>query len=113
MSELSFKEKKFRSTIELSLNILGGKWKILIIWQLKDSAKRYGELKKSLPGATHKMLTQQLRELEQDEIISRKVYSEIPPKVEYSLTLLGKTIIPVIDLLSDWGEEYRRVFKKD
>jgi len=110
---LSFKEKKFRSAVELSLNILGGKWKILIIWQLKDSAKRYGELKKSLPGVTHKMLTQQLRELEQDEIISRKVYSEIPPKVEYNLTLLGKTIIPVIDLLSDWGEEYQRVFNKD
>ena len=113
MSELSFKDKKFRSTVELSLNILGGKWKILIIWQLKDSPKRYGELKKSLPGVTHKMLTQQLRELEQDEIISRKVYSEIPPKVEYNLTLLGKTIIPVIDLLSDWGEEYQRVFNKD
>ena len=113
MSELSFKSRKFRSTVELSLNIIGGKWKILIIWQLKDSPKRYGELKKSLPGVTHKMLTQQLRELEQDEIISRKVYSEIPPKVEYNLTLLGKTIIPVIDLLSDWGEEYQRVFNKD
>ena len=113
MSKLSFKDKKFSSAVELSLNILGGKWKILIIWQLKDSPKRYGELKKSLPGVTHKMLTQQLRELEQDEIISRKVYSEIPPKVEYSLTILGKTIIPVIDLLSDWGEEYQRVFNKD
>ena len=113
MSELSFKDKKFRSTVELSLNIIGGKWKILIIWQLKDCPRRYGELKKSLPSVTHKMLTQQLRELEQDEIISRKVYSEIPPKVEYNLTLLGKTIIPVIDLLSDWGEEYQRVFNKD
>jgi DNA-binding HxlR family transcriptional regulator len=113
MPEISLKGKKYKSPVELSLDILGGKWKILIIWQLKDDPKRYGELKKSLFGVTHKMLTQQLRELEQDEIISRKVYPEIPPKVEYNLTLLGKTIIPIIDLLSDWGNEYQSVFQKD
>ena len=69
-------------------------------------------LRKSLPKVTHKMLTQQLRELESDEIIKRKVYPEVPPKVEYSLTLLGKSVMPVIDLLNDWGEEYSSVFKK-
>ena len=73
---------------------------------------RYGELRKSLPKVTHKMLTQQLRELESDEIIKRKVYPEVPPKVEYSLTLLGKSVIPIIELLNDWGEEYSSVFKK-
>ena len=83
-----------------------------ILWLLKDDPKRYGELKKLLPGVTHKMLTQQLRELESDEIISRKVYPEVPPKVEYNLTLLGKSVIPVIDLLREWGEEYRSVFTK-
>lgn len=112
MSEIHFKGKKFNNLVELSIGILGGRWKVLIIWQLKDDTQRYGELKKSLSGITHKMLTQQLRELEQDEIITRKVYLEVPPKVEYDLTLLGKSVIPVIDLLREWGEEYRSVFTK-
>jgi len=110
MPELNFKGKKYNNSIELSLDIIGGKWKIPIIWRLKDDSKRYGELRRSLPKVTHKMLTQQLRELEQAEIITRKVFPEIPPKVEYSLTLLGKSVIPVIDLLREWGEEYRSVF---
>jgi DNA-binding HxlR family transcriptional regulator len=79
---------------------------------LKDDPKRYGELKKSLPKVTHKMLTQQLRELEKDEIITRKLYPEVPPKVEYTLTLLGKSVIPVIEILNDWGEEYKNVFNQ-
>lgn len=113
MPEFEFRNKKYNNPIELSLSIIGGKWKILIIWEMKDRSQRYGELKRSLPKVTHKMLTQQLRELEADEIINRKVYSEIPPKVEYSLTLLGKSVIPVIDLLREWGEEYRSVFVND
>lgn len=112
MSELEFKGKKYNNPVELSLDIIGGKWKIPIIWSLNESSRRYGELRKSLPKVTHKMLTQQLRELEADEIITRKVYPEVPPKVEYSLTLLGKSIIPVIDLLNEWGGEYRSVFIK-
>ena len=110
MSEFNFKGKTFNNPVQLSLDIIGGKWKILVIWSLKDGSKRYGELRKSLPKVTHKMLTQQLRELEQDEILKRKVYPEVPPKVEYSLTLLGKSVLPVIDLLREWGEEYRKVF---
>jgi DNA-binding HxlR family transcriptional regulator len=112
MPEIKFNDKKFNNSVELSLDIIGGKWKILIVWELKDGPKRYGELRKLLPKVTHKMLTQQLRELEADEIITRKVYPEVPPKVEYSLTLLGKSVIPVIDLLSEWGGEYRSVFVK-
>ena len=112
MPEINFKGKKFNSPVELSLSIIGGKWKMLILWRLKEASMRYGELRKSLPKVTHKMLTQQLRELESDEIIIRKVYPEVPPKVEYSLTLLGKSVIPVIDLLNEWGEEYRGVFPK-
>lgn len=112
MPEFDFKGKKYNNPVELSLDVIGGKWKIPILWRLKDGSKRYGELQRSLPKVTHKMLTQQLRELELDEIISRKVYSEVPPKVEYNLTLLGKTVIPVIDLLREWGEEYRSVFTK-
>lgn len=112
MLEFNFKGKKFNNSVELSLDIIGGKWKMPIIWRLKDGSKRYGELRRSLPKVTHKMLTQQLRELEQDEIIKRKVYAEVPPKVEYSLTLLGESIIPIIDLLREWGEQYRNVFSK-
>jgi len=112
MPEFDFKGKKFNNPVELSLDIIGGKWKMPILWRLKDGSKRYGELRRSLPKVTHKMLTQQLRELEQDEILTRKVYPEVPPKVEYDLTLLGKSVIPVIDLLREWGEEYRSVFTK-
>ena len=112
MSEFNFKGKKYYNPVELSLEIIGGKWKIPIIWRLKDDPKRYGELKKSLPDITHKMLTQQLRELEQNEIITRKLYPEVPPKVEYTLTLLGKSVIPVIEVLNDWGEEYKNIFEQ-
>jgi len=112
MSEFNFRGKKYSNFVELSLDIIGGKWKMPIIWRLKDDSKRYGELRRSLPKVTHKMLTQQLRELEEAEIITRKVYPEVPPKVEYSLTLLGKSVIPVIDMLREWGEEYRSVFIK-
>lgn len=113
MPEFSFKGRKYNNPVELSLEIIGGKWKMPIIWRLKDGKKRYGELRRSLPRVTHKMLTQQLRELEEAEIITRKVYPEVPPKVEYSLTLLGRSVIPVIDLLREWGEEYRGVFPKN
>ena len=112
MPEFTFKEKKYNNPVELSLDVIGGKWKMPIIWRLREDTLRYGEIRKSLPKVTHKMLTQQLRELESDEIIIRKVYPEVPPKVEYSLTLLGKSVIPVIDLLREWGEEYRGVFIK-
>lgn len=112
MPEFDFKGKKYNNSVELSLNIIGGKWKIPILWRLKDGTKRYSELRRSLLKITHKMLTQQLRELEEAEIIIRKVYSEVPPKVEYSLTLLGKSVIPVIDMLREWGDEYRSVFTK-
>jgi DNA-binding HxlR family transcriptional regulator len=112
MTDFNFKGKKFNNPVELSLAVIGGKWKIPIIWRLKDGSQRYGELRRSLSKVTHKMLTQQLRELEQDEILKRKVYPEVPPKVEYSLTLLGESVIPVIDMLKEWGDEYRKVFEK-
>ena len=112
MSGFSFRGKNFNNPVELSLDVIGGRWKIPIVWRLKEGSMRYGELRRSLTKITHKMLTHQLRELEQDEIIVRKVYPEVPPKVEYSLTLLGESVIPVIDLLREWGEQYRNVFNK-
>jgi DNA-binding HxlR family transcriptional regulator len=112
MPEFIFKGKKYLNSIELSLSIIGGNWKMPIIWRLKEGTLRYGEIRKSLPKITHKMLTQQLRELEADEIIVRKVFQEVPPKVEYNLTLLGKSVLPVIDLLNEWGDQYLGVFTK-
>jgi len=101
--KFTFKEKSYNNPVELALDIVGGKWKMPILWRLKDGVWRYGELKRSLNRITHKMLTEQLRELENDGLVHRKVYPEIPPKVEYSLTDKGKTVIPVIEKLRDWG----------
>ena len=89
--------------VETTLKIIGDKWKVLILRDLFTGTKRFSELKKSLCTVTQKRLTQQLREREKDGIISRKVYPVVPPKVEYSLTDLGKTLKPVIQSLSDWG----------
>jgi DNA-binding HxlR family transcriptional regulator len=110
-NKLKYDEQKFSSPVSLPLQIIGGRWKMPIIWRLGESAMRYGELKKNFSKITHKMLTQQLRELEKDEMIIRKVYSQVPPKVEYSLTLLGKSVLPVIEMLIEWGDEYKKVFE--
>ena len=92
--------------VKTTLKVLGGKWKILILWHLKDSARRYSELKRLIPDIADKMLIQQLRELENDGIINRKMLSEVPLKVEYEFTDYGRTLIPVIKSLCDWGEKH-------
>ena len=107
VSKTTLNNSAFNNSVEFSLDIIGGKWKIPILWQLKNNPARYGELKKSLQNVTHKMLTQQLRELEKSGIIKRKVYPVVPPKVEYSLTELGKTILPIIEGLNEWGTFYK------
>jgi len=91
-------------SVELALQVIGGKWKPIILWHLRDGdRRRFGELKRHMPNVTQKMLTQQLRELESDGLIDRQVYAQIPPKVEYSLTELGHSVLPVLDQLSQWG----------
>ena len=95
---------------EYTLSIIGGKWKIRLMYLLSvNEIMRYGELKLDVPGITHKMLAKQLKELEADGIINRKEYTQIPPKVEYSLTEKGKSLIPVINAICLWGEENRPV----
>jgi DNA-binding HxlR family transcriptional regulator len=84
MPEFEFRGKKYNNPVELALEIIGGKWKMPILWRLKDKVWRYGELKKSLGKITHKMLTERLRELEDDGLIHREVYQVVPPKAEYS-----------------------------
>lgn len=92
--------------VEAALELIGGKWKGVILYQLmKDKTLRFGELKKSLPTVTQRMLTKQLRELEQDNIVSREVYPEVPPKVEYSLTEYGASLRDVVKALETWGKK--------
>lgn len=91
---------------EAALAVIGGCWKVPILWTLFSSTHRFGELSRQLPGATQKMLTQQLRELESDGLIHRKVYPEVPPRVEYSLTPLGHSLEPVLESLTEWGEKF-------
>lgn len=94
--------------VQTCLNFISDKWKILIIRDLMTGTKRFNELKKSLVPVTQKMLTQQLREMESDGIINRKVYPVVPPKVEYSLTELGKSLMPVIEAMKKWGTDFKK-----
>lgn len=89
--------------VAAALKLIGGKYKALILWHLSDQVLRFGELKKQVPEATPKMLTQQLRELEDDGLITRKVYPVVPPKVEYSLTALGESLFPLLKAMYEWG----------
>ena len=98
--------------VEATLDLIGGKYKALILWHLSESKLRFSELKKAIKNATPKMLTQQLRELEAQNLIHREVYPIIPPKVEYSLTELGSSLIPILIAMRDWGANYMRTSKE-
>ncbi|WP_419677990.1 winged helix-turn-helix transcriptional regulator [Aliarcobacter lanthieri] len=100
--------EQFKCPVEIAIDVLTGKWKILIIWYLKDEKKRFNELQKLLPKATQKMLIQKLRELESDGIVHREVYPIVPPKVEYSLTEYGKSLKPIIKQLYLWGDNHKK-----
>ncbi|MDR3401661.1 MAG: helix-turn-helix domain-containing protein [Chthoniobacter sp.] len=91
--------------VRTALAIIGGKWKPVIIYYLMEGTRRFGELRRDMPDATQKMLTQQLRELERDGVVARKVHQVVPPKVEYSLTPYGRTLRPVMRELCKWGEK--------
>lgn len=97
-----------RCPVEATLELIGGKYKALILWHLSENTMRFSELQKEIPGATPKMLTQQLRELEAHNLIHREVYPVVPPKVEYSLTTLGHSLMPVLISMRDWGAKYLR-----
>lgn len=94
--------------VETTLDLIGGKYKALIIWHLTDRKLRFSELRRLITSATPKMLTQQLRELEAQELVHREVYPVIPPKVEYSLTETGKSLMPILTAMRDWGADYLR-----
>lgn len=93
--------------VEITMGLIGDKWKVLIIRDLLTGTKRFGELKKSLNGITQKVLTNNLREMETSGLVNRKVYAEVPPRVEYSLTETGLSLKPILDSMVVWGNSYR------
>ena len=100
--------KQYNCFFQLATDMIGGKWKGMVLWALKKDVKRNGELLKMIPNISQKMLTQQLRELEDVGIVKRVVYPVIPPKVEYKLTDNGKKLIPILEQLHDWGKDYAK-----
>ena len=93
--------------VETTLMLIGDKWKVLILRDLMPGTKRFGELKKSIGSVSQKVLTAQLRAMEESGLIARKVYAEVPPRVEYSLTELGQSLKPILDAMQNWGEAYK------
>lgn len=102
-------EKIENCPVNATLELIGGKYKALILWALSDGKLRFSQLRKKITTATPKMLTQQLRELEAHQLIHREVYPIIPPKVEYSLTEMGKSLMPILTAMRDWGAQYMRI----
>ena len=100
-------ENRITCPVEITISLIGDKWKVLIIRDLLTGTKRFGELKKSLSGITQKVLTNNLRQMETSGLILRKVYAEVPPKVEYSLSDTGFSLKPILDSMVEWGNEYR------
>jgi DNA-binding HxlR family transcriptional regulator len=98
--------EEFGCPVEITLALLGSKWKILILRELFVGTKRFGELSRGVPNISQKMLTQQLRQMEADNLIKRKIYPEVPPRVEYSLTDIGKSLSPILDSMHKWGTRY-------
>ena len=93
--------------VETTLMLIGDKWKVLILRDLIDGTKRFGELKKSVGNISQKVLTSQLRDMEQKGLLTRKVYAEVPPRVEYTLTKTGLSLKPILEAMKNWGEEYK------
>ena len=103
---VKLKEEIFPCTVSLAMSLVGGKWKAVILYHLKDKAKRYNELRKDIPSVTEMTLSLQLKQLEKDGLVSRKVYGDKPPiKVIYSLTDFGKTFVPILEAITAWGNQ--------
>lgn len=99
-------QPEYTCAIDLVIDIIGGKWKVLLLWNLNEGTKRFNELQRSVPGIARKMLAQQLRELEEHGLVERTVYDEVPPRVEYTTTDLGRGLQPALYAMCRWGDEY-------
>lgn len=102
--------RKFFCPVEVTMSVIGGKWTTAILWYLKGRTLRYGELKKLLVNISEKVLINELKSLEKKGLIVRKSFNEVPPRVEYSLSSYGKSVIPIVDLISKWGEGHVKKF---
>lgn len=109
MPEFLFEGATYQNPVELALHVIGGKWKMPILWRLRQRTWRYNELHRELKRVSHKMLTQQLRELEEAGLVTRTVHPVVPPHVDYDLTDLGRSTVPAIEVLRQWGTKYRQV----
>ncbi|MEM7030053.1 MAG: helix-turn-helix domain-containing protein [Chloroflexota bacterium] len=105
------KVSDYGCSVEAALDVIGGKWKGVILYHLLEGTRRFGELQRLIPNVTRRMLTLSLRELERDKLVHREVYKQVPPKVEYSLTEYGQTLKPIITSLRAWGDEHMRHLK--
>jgi DNA-binding HxlR family transcriptional regulator len=106
-----FKGKTYRCTFELTMNVLSGKWKAIILYHIAENeVLRFSGIRKTIPEITERMLSKQLRELEDDGLVSRLVYNQIPPRVEYRLTVIGLKLIPILNSMKKWGVEYEEYF---
>jgi DNA-binding HxlR family transcriptional regulator len=103
---IKFRNTEYQCSMELTLDLIGGKWKSLILWHLAENTLRFSELRRTLPQVSQKMLTQQLRELENCGLVRRFIYTQVPPKVEYSLTDAGRSLLPILSSLCQWGVDY-------
>lgn len=108
MENIPTVEKLPACPVEMTLTLISDKWKVLILRDLLPGTKRFGELRKSIGHVSQKVLTAQLRQMEQSGLVNRKVYAEVPPKVEYSLTDVGYSLKPILDAMWTWGEEYQK-----
>ena len=106
---MSSEKLKSVCPVQRVIDVIGGKWKVIILFHLMNGTKRFNELRRLMPDVSQRMLTRQLRELEDDDIVDRKVYAQVPPKVEYSLTELGKSLDTTLDVLHNWGAENIRM----
>ncbi|HRH65866.1 MAG TPA: helix-turn-helix domain-containing protein [Bacteroidia bacterium] len=103
--ELKLHGKTFHCALDVTMHYVGGKWKSVVLWYLRKDSRRFGELKKVIPEISEKMLSLTLRQLEQDSLVERTVYAEVPPRVEYKLTPQGKTVLPIIEEMAAWGRK--------
>ncbi len=100
---IEWKGRQYHCPVEIVMDVLSGKWKCLMLWHLHDGTKRYKELERIVPGVSQKMLTQQLKELERDGLLTRTVFPEVPPRVEYTMTELGLSAFPILEMMHLWG----------
>ena len=102
---MKLRGETYHCALDVTMNFIGGKWKTVVLWYLRKDKKRFGELRKLIPDITEKMLSLQLKALEEDGIVKRTIYPEVPPRVEYDLTKFGKTLIPVLEEMAKWGRD--------